>query len=78
MPVRFKPWWWTDETGKLLLTLRYGNKPLELEKGKPTIEIAQAENLLTTLNLVKEAAGAGELDKKLMAAKSERTPKLKV
>ena len=61
-----------------MLTLRYGNRPIELQKGKPAIEIGENEKLLSTLNLVKEAAGAGDLDRVLMAAKAERTPKLKI
>ena len=61
-----------------MLTLRYGNRPIELQKGKPAVEIGENEKLLSTLSLVKEAVGDGELDKVLMAANAERTPKKKI
>ena len=35
VPVRFNRWHWRDESGKVFIQLRYGNKPLELKKGKP-------------------------------------------
>ena len=77
VPVRFSPWWWQDETDKLMLTVRYGSKRLELKPGKTAIELGDFENLLPTLNLIKEAAGAGELDKLLMEVKASRERKLK-
>ena len=36
-PVR--RWWSVDVGGRVLLKLRYGRKPLELEKGKPRIHM---------------------------------------
>ncbi len=29
--VRFRPWWWIDETGKAMLAALYGNKRLEIK-----------------------------------------------
>jgi hypothetical protein len=29
MPKRVKPWWVTDDSGKLCLVVKYGTKPLE-------------------------------------------------
>ena len=72
VPVRFRRWWWNDDTGKLMLEVRYGNKPLELRPGKPTIEIGEQDNLLPVLNTLKESIAAGELDKLLMDAKKAR------
>jgi hypothetical protein len=51
---------------------RYGNRRIELKPGKPTIEGGAAENPLPTLQAVKDAIAAGELDTLLMAAKKER------
>ena len=45
-----------------MLDVRYGNRRLELEPGKPTIEVGSADNLLSTLQVVKEAVAVGELD----------------
>ncbi len=40
-PKRVKHWWNKDAAGKLILTVRYGNKLLELGgKGKNAVEVA--------------------------------------
>ncbi len=72
VPVRFNRWHWKDESGKVFIQLRYGNKPLELKKGKPTIELAGEGELLPTLRGLREAILEGEFDAVLMAAKKER------
>ncbi len=72
VPVRFRRWWWNDERGKVMMEVRYGNKPLEIHPGKPTIEVGEQDNLLPVLNAVREAVAAGELDKLLMDAKKAR------
>ena len=72
VPVRFRRWWWNDDTGKLMLEVRYGNKPLELRPGKPTIEIGEQDNLLPVLSTLRRGIVAGELDKLLMDAKKAR------
>ena len=55
-----------------MLSVRYGNRRLEMKPGKRAIEVGDLDNLVPTLNFVREAAGAGELDKLLMAAKASR------
>jgi hypothetical protein len=78
VPVRFKRWWWTDAcNARTYIQLRYGNKPLELAKGKPTIELKNADELVSTLEQVFKAVAEGELDTTLMAAKIERAKRLK-
>jgi Family of unknown function (DUF6641) len=72
VPLRFLPWWWRDEAGKLMLTLRYGSKRIELKPGKPAIEVGEEQHLLPTLKLIREAVAAGELDKLLVTAKQQR------
>ena len=62
IPKRIKPWWWSTEGGNLCLTVRYGNKQLELAKGKTAVEVGSAKDLLATLATVKKAVEAGELD----------------
>jgi hypothetical protein len=34
---RVRPWWLEDGNGKIALTVRYGSKPIEFEKGKSAI-----------------------------------------
>jgi hypothetical protein len=62
MPKRVKPWWFTDDSGKLCLVVKYGTKPLELVKGKVAIELAAQADLIPTLETLKAAVTAGELD----------------
>jgi hypothetical protein len=68
---RMKQWWFTTDNGKLALTVRYGAKVLELVKGKNAIEVASVDELVKTLELVKTAAGAGELDDAIAAASAK-------
>ena len=60
---RMKQWFWTDSAGKTLLTVRYGARELDLGgKGKCTIEVASAAQLVPTLELLKECAANGDMD----------------
>ena len=67
MPKRVKPWWFTDDSGKLCLVVKYGTKPLELAKGKVAIELATQTDLIPTLETLKSAVAAGELDVQIEA-----------
>ena len=55
-----------------MLDVRYGNKRIELAPKKPTIELGDTENLVPTLETIKEAVIAGELDRQLAASKQHR------
>ncbi len=66
-PKRIKPWWFTAEDGSVCLQVRYGVQVLEIGKGKNTIKLASKDQLIDTLNLVKQAAESGELDKQIAA-----------
>ncbi len=68
VPKRIKPWWFTSEQGKVCLTVKYGSRVLELRKGLPSIELASAEKLVGTLEMLKQAVERGELDKEIEAA----------
>ncbi len=59
---RVKQWWFTSDSGKLLMNVRYGARLIELAKGKSSIEIANKDQLIPTLELIKQAVEAGELD----------------
>ena len=67
-PKRVKPWWFTAEDGSVCLQVRYGVQVLEIGKGKNTITLTSKDQLVDTLNLVKQAAEHGELDKQIAAA----------
>ncbi|MBM3607915.1 MAG: hypothetical protein FJX29_05605 [Alphaproteobacteria bacterium] len=65
---RVKEWYWTNNAGKIHLSVRYGSKTLELAKGKNAIELNTGEELLATLATLKEAVLAGELDEAISQA----------
>ena len=50
-----------------MLDVRYGNRRIELQPGKPTIEVGDAENLLSTIQAVREAV-AGCVEQKSSVA----------
>ena len=65
---RVKQWWFTAENGKLTMNVRYGARLIELAKGKSSIEIGSTDQLLPTLELIKQAVEAGELDAQIEVA----------
>ena len=68
VPRRVRAWWWTTDTNKLALNIRYGARKIEISKGKSAVEIATAADLVPTLELIKQAVEAGELDAQIEAA----------
>jgi len=60
---RVKEWFWVNDTGSINLAIKYGAKTLPLnKKGANAIEVADGEELLNTLQLIKQAVAEGELD----------------
>ena len=59
---RIKAWWFVGDNGKLALAIRYGSKVLELAKGKFAVEVVATTELVSTLQVIKFAVEAGELD----------------
>lgn len=68
VPKRVKPWWFVADSGRVCLSVRYGAKVLELSKGKGAVEIAGPAELIKTLETIKSAVDAGELDAQIEAA----------
>ena len=66
---RMREWWWVAADGKKMnIVLKYGAKVIEIAKGKTAIEIAGQQELLATLELLKQAVESGELDAQIEAA----------
>ena len=72
---RVKPWWRVDEKGFTVLTVRYGFKSLEFEKGKAAIAVGTVEKLEGVLATLIAATRAGELDGLLELSKRIGTMK---
>jgi hypothetical protein len=61
-PKRVKAWWFTADNGKVCMCVKYGATVLELAKGKSAIEIGSMTELIPTLDTLKAAVAAVELD----------------
>lgn len=70
LPKRIRPWWFVADNGKVCVSIRYGAWTLELAKGKPSIEVGSADELVVALQTIKQAVEAGELDTQLEMASS--------
>ena len=62
IPKRIRRWWTEQQGGTILLTIRYGNKVIELEKGKNAIELSSKAELEPTLQSIKKGVDDGEFD----------------
>lgn len=68
-PKRIRPWFFTSDNGKICVQIKYGSRVIDVSgKNKPTIELASTDDLVKTLELIKTAALAGELDAMLESA----------
>jgi hypothetical protein len=67
---RVKQWWFVADNGKVCLQVKFGNRVLELAKGKNSIEIADGAELLSVLEIVKKSVESGELDAQIETASS--------
>ena len=67
VPKKIKPWWWTDDTGKLCITVRYGARTLEIVEGKNAIETDNIADVIASLQVIRSAVDSGELDKRIDA-----------
>ena len=67
IPKRLKPWWWPSDNGKMCITVRYGARTLEVIEGKNAIETDSIAGVVTTLEVLRSAVDAGELDARIEA-----------
>lgn len=62
-PIR--KWWWQHHTGAWMITLRDGAKELSVLEDKHSVEVGEINNLVDTLQTIRAAVVAGELDDQL-------------
>ena len=65
---RVRPWWFTNEQGKLCIHVRYGSKVIPLAKDKTAVELSNKDELVNTLKVLKSAIELGELDQEIEKA----------
>lgn len=59
-PVR--AWWKTDAGGQVVMSIKFGSKPVEFEKGKAGIVVGSKDKLPAVIDALIGAVRAGELD----------------
>ena len=69
---RVRPWWRSDETGSVVLTVRLGLKAVEFEKGKSGVAVGAMDRLDAVIGTIIEAVRAGELDHHLARGGDEK------
>jgi len=57
-----RPWWKTDPSGQIVMSIKFGAKPIEFEKGKAGIVVPSKDKLPAVIDTLIAAVRAGELD----------------
>ena len=70
---RIRPWWRTDGQGAVYLTVRYGAKAVEFEKGKTAVLVPSKDELVATIDTLIAAVQAGELEAHLAQCAKARS-----
>jgi hypothetical protein len=66
---RMKTWWFTNnDSKKVAVQLFYGNKVIDLAKGKNAVEVSSGDELISTLLKLQEAVLDGSLDAQIEVA----------
>jgi hypothetical protein len=66
---RVKSWWFTNnDTKKVAVQIFYGNKVIDLAKGKNAVEVANGDELIAVLSKLQEAVLDGSLDAQIEQA----------
>ena len=71
-PVRIKQWWMRDRTGNVVFAVKYGAKPIHIQKDKCAIQVSNISDLPAVINTLIRAVDAGELDVQLSSIAKER------
>ena len=66
---RVKTWWFTNtDTKRVAVQLFYGNKVIDLAKGKNAVEVSNGDELIAVLLKLQEAVLDGSLDVQIEVA----------
>ena len=77
-PLHVRRDWFEDSAGTVHFMVRYGAKPLPLDKaGSTSVEVATLEALAGVIDALLRAVTAGELDAQLAVAAQERSKAFK-
>ena len=77
-PIHVRRGWFEDGAGVVHFVIRYGSKPLKLDKaGNSSVEVGKLDALPGVIDALLSAVRAGELDVQLTAAAQERSKAFK-
>ena len=76
-PKRVKRWWRDDGNGGIIMLIRYGNRLIELDKGRAGIAVGTRDKLVGVVDTIIAAVRAGELDEQLGAVREAGLKQLK-
>jgi hypothetical protein len=66
---RLKTWWFTNtDNKKVAVQLFYGNKVIDLAKGKNAVEVSNGDELIAVLSRLQQAVLDGSLDAQIEQA----------
>jgi len=68
IPKRLKPWWFVSDEGKVCFSVKYGSHILELAKGKMSVQVDSAADLVKAIEQLKKAVEEGALDEQIQQA----------
>jgi hypothetical protein len=75
-PVSFnrpvKKWWWQNQHGNWMISLRDGNRIIPLGKDQSSVQVGAVDQLSAVLETLRAAVIAGELDAQLEAMIAQR------
>jgi hypothetical protein len=57
-----RPWWKTNPSGQVVMSVKFGAKPIEFEKGKAGIVVPSRDKLPAVIDALIAVVRAGELD----------------
>ena len=62
MQHAIRPWWKTDPAGHVVMSVKFGAKPIEFEKDRVGIVVPSKDKLPAVIDTLITAVRAGELD----------------
>ncbi len=65
---RLKPWWFVNADGKVCFSVKYGSHTLELAKGKMSVQVDSAADLVKAIEQIKKVVEEGGLDMQIQHA----------
>ena len=67
-PKRVYAWFWQVDGSEWFVTLRYGNRCIELARGRKAVQVESLDEVVEALKTLREAAREGEFDAGLESA----------